>query len=130
MTLRQRFLQFSLRSVLLAMLVTGVSIQTYRYVQYERKVRKERAEFIKKIDDTMAKNHDRPPLCGILNLASITRDIEKSPVFQNMPEWQRSELGSRIEAERAWHYDRGDASAPIKRKGKEFVKVADPYLKQ
>ncbi len=130
MSLRQGLLQFSIRSLLLAMLVTGVSIQAYRYIVYERKVRKERAELVKKIDDTIAKNHDRPPLCGVLFIGNLSRDLDKSLVYQNMPAKQRSEIGSRIEAARFRHFDRGDESAVFKRKGKPFMHVEDQYIRQ
>lgn len=128
MTLRQRFLQFSLRSVLLVMLITGISIQTYRYIQYERKLRAERLALEAKIDETIARNHNRAPLCGVLFLGQLDRDLETSPVYQNMPAREQSRLASKIEAERAYHFDRGDQQAVVKTK-KPFVKVLDKYLK-
>jgi hypothetical protein len=112
--------------MLLAMIVTGVSIQTSRYIVHERKVRKERAELEAKIDQTIAKNHNRPPLCGVLFLGNLERDVEKSPVYQNMPARERNRLSSKIEAERFHHYDRGDQQAVLKTK-KPFVKVEDRY---
>jgi hypothetical protein len=129
MTWRQRCLQFSLRSVLFAMLITGISIQVYRYAVYVRKVQAERAALEVKIESVIARNHHRAPLCGVLFLGQLSRDLDKSPVYQNMPARERSRLGSRIEAERARHYDRGDAAAVFHKKGQAFVKVEDRYVK-
>jgi hypothetical protein len=44
-----------------------------------------------------------------------------------MPTRERSRLSSKIEAERFWHYDRGDQQAVLKTK-KPFVKVEDRYM--
>lgn len=125
MSIRRRFLQFSLRTMLLATFVAIVAGQTYRIVVYERRVRAERAALVTKVETTIAKNHDRPPRCGVLFLGSLHREIEKSPVYQQMPARQRAEIGSQIEAARCRHFARGDQWAAITPKAKPFVKTDD-----
>jgi hypothetical protein len=125
MSIHRHFLQFSLRTMLLATFVAIVAGQSYRIVVYERRVRAERDALLTKVDTTIAKNHDRPPRCGILVLGSLCRELDKSPVYQQMPIKQRAQIGSQIEAARSRHFARGDQWAAITPKAKPFIKADD-----
>ena len=61
----RRFLQFSLRSLLLVTFVGIVVGQTYRIVVYKRRVRAVRSALMTKIETAIAKNPNRPPRCSV-----------------------------------------------------------------
>lgn len=123
--IHHRFLQFSLRSMLLATFVAIVIGQTYRLLVHDRRVRAERTALVTKVDTVIARNHDRPPRCGIIFLGQLCRDLDKSPVYQQMPARERTAIGSRIEAERFHHFTRGDQLAAVNPKAKPFIKADD-----
>lgn len=123
--IHRRFLQFSLRSMLLATFVAIVIGQTYRLVVYDRRIRAERAALNAKVDTVLARNHHRPPRCGIIFLGQLCRELDKSPVYQQMPARERSAIGSRIESARHYHFSRGDQLAAINPKAKPFIKADD-----
>lgn len=125
MSLRRTFLQFSLRFMFLCTFLAIVIGQSYRIVVHDRRVRVERAALVAKVESAIARNHDRPPRCGIILLGHLCRELDESPVYQQMPTRERSALGNRIEAERYRHFSRGDQLAAINPKAKPFIKADD-----
>ena len=122
---RQRFLQFSLRTMLLAMFVGIVAGQTYRTVIHEREMRLLREQFETEIDKVLSRNHDRPPRCAIIMLSQLSHKLADSPDYRRMRAHDRSRLGSRIEAERFRHFSRGDQLAAMRPKPTQFTKTDD-----
>jgi hypothetical protein len=125
MSLRRTLLQFSLRSLLLCTFLAIVIGQSYRIVVHDRRVRAERAALVTKVEAVIARNHDRPPRCAILQFGVLCRELDESSVYQQMPALQRTALGSRIEAERFHHFNRGDQMTGVSRKPMSFTKVDD-----